>query len=88
MHAIWKYLIQDFLETGCRMRPEEMLPVLHAYEQTSPSEKNLEVHPAFSLGEHMTIVLKSRSIRELWVYDPAEQRIEKVILKESGNCYR
>lgn len=88
MHAIWKYLIQDFLETGCRMSPEEMFPVLQAYEENSPSEKNLEVHPAFSLGEHMTIVLKHSGIRELWVYDPVQKKIEKVALKQSENCYR
>lgn len=88
MHNIWKYLIQDFLEISCRMDNDEAELILQAYQQAKPVEQNLEVHPAFSLGCNMTIVLKTAGIKELWVYDPEKKRIEKVRLGEKYNCYR
>ena len=80
MHLIWKYIIQDFLEIGCRLSPVEMKPLLEAYEEKQPLKKHLEVHPAFSLGDHMTVIISKTTLKECWLYDPEEQKIKKIHL--------
>ncbi|MBI3314049.1 MAG: hypothetical protein HYZ83_07420 [Candidatus Omnitrophica bacterium] len=78
----WEYVLEDLLEMGTQLKKHERQFLLEALRSEDTSKEAIEVHPAFSVGKQMVIILEKSAAgtEECWIFSQAEKKIRKIRL--------
>lgn len=74
MKNLMEDLMEDFLEIGCRLNPEEVAFAMGAFRHTPARGEEIFMVPAFSIGDRIMVIVR-REFRECLFYFPGEQKI-------------
>lgn len=73
----WEYLVRDFLEIKCTLKEPEQEFLLDFLKGKGLKAESIRVHPAFSVDDHLVVIMgKAASKRKLF-YHPQKKMIEE-----------
>ncbi|HTL46520.1 MAG TPA: hypothetical protein VL688_00485 [Verrucomicrobiae bacterium] len=80
MKPLWEDLVQDFLEIGCRLNKNETESALNALREEAPEGEEIYMHPAFSVGGKIMVVVRHSHLKECFFYFAGEGKTVKQAL--------
>jgi hypothetical protein len=80
MKPLWEDLVQDFLEIGCRLNRLEAEAALNALREETPVGEEVFLHPAFSVGDKIMVVLRQNHLKDCFFYFAGEGKTAKHVL--------
>ena len=72
----WEYLVRDFLEIKCTLREPEQEFLLDFLKSKGVKADEIRLHPAFSVDDHLVIVMEDEKARKHHFYHPWKKTIE------------
>ena len=73
--VVWEDLVDDFLETGCRLSDEERALLLNQLRSQGVMAHAIHAYPSFTIGKKTIVVCDSGHSDECWLYYPKEKKI-------------
>lgn len=77
---VWEDLVNDFLEMACFLKDSERTELMDALRQAHMSSETIHVHPSFSIDGRLVVILEEQPVKECWIYNVKENRIQKMTL--------
>ena len=72
----WEYLVRDFLEIKCTLKEPEQEFLLDFLKGKGVEAESIRMHPAFSVDDHLVVIMQEGRQRERHFYHPQERIIE------------
>ncbi len=63
MAEIWKYLVDDYLEIKCRLKPADRLKTLQILERRGVRGKKIQPCESFLIGKTLVVVFNGAQTR-------------------------
>jgi hypothetical protein len=73
----WEYLVQDFLEIKCTLKEPEQEFLLDFLKGKGVRADSNRVHPAFSVDDHLVVILEDAKSKKRLFYHPQRKKIEE-----------
>ncbi len=73
----WEYLVRDFLEIKCTLKEPEQEFLLDFLKGKGVKAKAIRMHPAFSVDDHLVVVLEDAPSKKCLFYHPKKRTIEE-----------
>ena len=73
----WEYLVRDFLEIKCTLKEPEQEFLLDFLKGKRVKAEAIRTHPAFSVGNHLVVILKDADSKKRLFYHPKKKMIEE-----------
>lgn len=73
----WEYLVRDFLEIKCTLREPEQKFLVDFLRGKGIKGDAIRMQPAFSVDDHLVIVMENGKARKRLFYHPRKKTIEE-----------
>jgi hypothetical protein len=73
----WEYLVRDFLEIKCTLREPEQEFLLSFLKDKGVKAESIQLHPAFSVDDHLVVVMEDTDPKKRLFYRPRKKTIEE-----------
>ena len=73
----WEYLVRDFLEIKCTLKEPEQEFLLDFLKGKGLKADSIQMHPAFSVDDHLVVVMEDESAKKRLFYHPWKKTIEE-----------
>ncbi len=73
----WEYLVRDFLDIKCTLKEPEQEFLLNFLKDKGVKADAIRMHPAFSVDDHLVIVMEDGRAKKRLFYHPWDQTIEE-----------
>lgn len=73
----WEYLVRDFLDIKCTLKEPEQEFLLDFLKGKGVRADAIRMHPAFSVDDHLVIIMESGDARKRHFYHPWKKTIEE-----------
>jgi len=73
----WEYLVRDFLEIKCKLKEPEQEFLLDFLKGKGIKADAIQMHPAFSVDDHLVIVMENSALKKQFIYRPLKKAIEE-----------
>ncbi len=73
----WEYLVRDFLEIKCTLKEPEQEFLLDFLKGKGVRGEAIRMHPAFSVDDHLVIIMENAASKKRVFYHPQNQMIEE-----------
>ena len=73
----WEYLVRDFLEIKCTLKEPEQEFLLDFLKGKGVKAEAIQMHPAFSVDDHLVIIMENAELKKRVFYHPQNQMIEE-----------
>ena len=72
----WEYLVRDFLEIKCTLKEPEQEFLLNFLKGKGIKADAIRMHPAFSVDDHLVILMEDEGVKKRHFYHPWKKTIE------------
>jgi hypothetical protein len=73
----WEYLVRDFLEIKCKLKEPEQEFLLDFLKGKGIKANAIQMHPAFSVDDHLVVVMEDSTLKKQFIYRPLKKAIEE-----------
>ena len=73
----WEYLVRDFLEIKCTLKEPEQEFLLDFLKGKGFKAESIRTHPAFSVDDHLVVIMEGTASKNRLFYHPQKKTIEK-----------
>jgi len=73
----WEYLVRDFLEIKCTLKEPEQEFLLDFLKGKGVKGEFIRMHPAFSVDDHLVIIMENADSKKCLFYHPQKRMIEE-----------
>ena len=73
----WEYLVRDFLEIKCTLKEPEQEFLLDFLKGKGVRAEASQTHPAFSVDDHLVVILEDAGSKKRLFYHPKKMTIEE-----------
>lgn len=73
----WEYLVKDFLEIKCTLKEPEQEFLLDFLKGKGLRAESIRMHPAFSVDDHLVVIMDDAEKKKRLFYHPQKQSIEE-----------
>ncbi len=73
----WEYLVRDFLDIKCTLKEPEQEFLLDFLKGKGVKADAIRMHPAFSVDDHLVIVMEDGTAKKRLFYHPWNKTIEE-----------
>ena len=73
----WEYLVRDFLEVKCTLKEPEQEFLLDFLRGKGVDAESIRMHPAFSIDDHLVVIMEDAGHKRRLFYHPREKTIEE-----------
>ncbi|MFA5168380.1 MAG: hypothetical protein WC530_07610 [Candidatus Omnitrophota bacterium] len=73
----WEYLVRDFLEIKCTLKEREREFLLDFLKGRGVKAEAIRIHPAFSVGDHLVVIMEDTDSKKRFFYHPQKKTIEE-----------
>ncbi|HOW87937.1 MAG TPA: hypothetical protein P5561_05990 [Candidatus Omnitrophota bacterium] len=74
---IWEHLVRDFLEIKCTLKEPEQEFLLDFLKNKGVKAEAIQMHPAFSVDDHLVVIMEDSDLKKRFFYHPQKQTIEE-----------
>ena len=72
-----EYLVRDFLEIKCTLKEPEQEFLLDFLKGKGVKAESIRMHPAFSVADHLVIIMEDAEEKKRFFYHPGKKTIEE-----------
>ena len=73
----WEYLVRDFLDIKCTLKEPEQEFLLNFLKGKGVEAESIRMHPAFSVDDHLVIIMEDADRKKRLFYHPQKKTIEE-----------
>lgn len=73
----WEYLVRDFLDIKCTLKEPEQEFLLDFLKGKGLKADEIRMHPAFSVDDHLVVIMKDERSKKRVFYHPQKRTIEE-----------
>jgi len=73
----WEYLVRDFLEIKCTLKEPEQEFLMDFLKGKNIKAESIRMHPAFSVDDHLVVILEDAEKKKRLFYHPRKKTIEE-----------